>query len=490
LAEKSLADFIRLGWRYIDPSDFLGNWHIDAICDHLQAVTRGEIRNLLINVPPRHMKSIGVSVAWPAWTWLQKPGVHKLAGPHVRWLYASYAQTLSIRDSVKCRRLVESPWYQQRWGDQFALTTDQNTKIRFDNDAHGYRLATSVDGALTGEGGDIVVVDDPHNVREADSPEIRAGTLCWWDEAMSTRLNDPKTGAYVVIMQRVHESDLSGHILAKRAGWTHLCLPARFEPDHPYVYSQDPRTKPGELLWPSRVGETEIKTLETSLGSYAAAGQLQQRPAPREGGMFKRRWFGEFVSAAPAEARRVRRWDLASTEASSGDPDWTAGLKMSVTPQGVFYIEDVQRFRASAFDVETAIKSIAAQDKSQHGDVDIWLPQDPGQAGKAQVASFARLLAGYVVRSKPETGSKTVRAAPFAAQVEAGNVKLVRGDWIPDFLAELDMFPNGSHDDQVDAASGAFHALVSAGEVTARVMGAGPAQSTSRISNDGWTKIG
>ena len=217
----------------------------------MEAVTCGDIKRLLINLPPRHMKSLMVSVLWPAWTW------GPCNRPDARFVFASYALSLSMRDSVKCRRVLASRWYRNAWGDRFALTGDQNTKTRFENDKRGYRMATSVDGALTGEGGDVIVVDDPHDVREVESDTVRESTLTSWDEAMSTRLNDPRTGAYVVIMQRMHERDLTGHILSRGHDWTHLCLPARYEPDHPHVWAKDVRRAPdarraqGVLLWPS-----------------------------------------------------------------------------------------------------------------------------------------------------------------------------------------------------------------------------------------------
>src|SRR5450755_2537710 len=184
LASRSFREFVRQAWHVVEPATpFVSSWHIDVICDHLEAVTRGEIRNLLINVPPRHMKSLLVSVFWPAWEWIR--------WPERRWLFSSYAASLSIRDSLRCRRLIESPWYQSRWADRFALTSDQNTKGRFDNDRSGYRLATSVGGSVTGEGGDRLVCDDPHNVQEAESDSIRKTTTDWFDVVMSTRVNDP-----------------------------------------------------------------------------------------------------------------------------------------------------------------------------------------------------------------------------------------------------------------------------------------------------------
>jgi predicted phage terminase large subunit-like protein len=471
LAERSLAQFIRLGWPYIDPNDYMSNWHIDAICEHLEAVTRGEVRHLLINVPPRHMKSIGTAVAWPAWTWAQSaPSEGKaapLSGPNTRFLFASYAHTLSVRDSLKCRRLIESPWYQSQWGDRFQLTGDQNTKVRFENDKFGYRLSTSVDGALTGEGGDVVIIDDPHNATEISSETMRNIVLDWWDGAMSTRLNNPKTGAYVVIMQRLHEDDLSGHILTQNHGeWTHLCLPARYEREHPHVWVRDPRKEEGLLLWPERVGEAELSKLERSMGPYGAAGQLQQRPAPRDGGMFPGAWF-ERVDAVPVKASRVRRWDLAATEVGRGaaDPDYTVGVLMARDEAGFIYIEDVVRMRGSAQEVERTILNTAAADAAYYGEtgVKIALSQDPGQAGKSQVGYYTRKLAGYMVSSISETGSKLVRAQPFASQAEAGNVRMKKAKWNADFVQELEVFPNGKHDDQVDAASGAFHVLVGPG---------------------------
>ena len=285
LATRSFREFVRQAWSIIEPlTPFVPGWHIDAIIDYLEAVTRGEIRNLLINVPPRHMKSLLVSVLWPAWEWIQHP--------QRRWLFSSYASSLSIRDSVKCRMLIESPWYQSFWGDRYALAGDQNTKTRFDNNRSGYRIATSVGGAATGEGGDRIVCDDPHNVQEAESDSIRQATVEWFNVVMSTRVNDPRTAAKVVVMQRCHQKDLSGHLL-EQGGWEHLCLPAEYE-DPPRVISvrfPDPRVVPGELLWAERFGAEEIANLKVSLGSYAAAGQLQQRPSPAGGGMIKRPWF-------------------------------------------------------------------------------------------------------------------------------------------------------------------------------------------------------
>jgi hypothetical protein len=260
-ATRSLAEFVRQAWPIVEPSTpFVVGWHIDAIIEHLAAVTRGQIRNLLINVPPRHMKSLLVSVFWPAWEWIK--------WPERRWLYSSYGAQLSIRDSVKCRRLIESPWYQHRWRDRLALTTDQNTKGRFDNDRSGYRLSTSVGGAATGEGGDRIVCDDPHNVQEAESDSVRKGTNDWFDVVMSTRVNDPKTAAKVVVMQRCHQQDLSGHLL-EQGGWEYLCLPAEYEGSRRATSTGfvDPRQEHGELLWPERFGCREIDDLKISLGS-------------------------------------------------------------------------------------------------------------------------------------------------------------------------------------------------------------------------------
>ena len=447
-------------WPWIDPAPFKDNWHIGCIAEHLEAVNLGQIRRLLINIPPRHMKSLSVSVAWPAWSWLRKED-GPLCGPSVQFLFASYAQSLSTRDSVKCRRLIDSPVYQRRWGDRFRLTSDQNTKTRFENDKGGYRLATSVDGSLTGEGGGILVIDDPHNVRDKESEIVRQTTLDWWDESMSNRLNDPMTGAYVMIMQRVHHQDLAGHVLDK-GGWEHLCLPARYEHDHPHVSVHDKRTRDGDLLWPDRFPEKAVQQLEADLGSYGAAGQLQQRPAPRSGGMFDREWWG-IVDATPAGGETVRGWDLAGTEEAAGKKNksaYTAGCRMKKVA-GVYYIEDMVRFRGSPAQVERAIGNTAEADGRN---VVIDLPQDPGQAGKAQVRYLVKQLAGFNARFSPESGAKPVRAEALSVQAEAGNVKLVRGAWNTAFIDEATFFPNSDYLDQIDAASRAFHRLTGKGK--------------------------
>ena len=465
-AEASLHAFIVQMWPYMDPSTFKDNWHIRVICEHLEKVASGDIRRLIINIPPRHQKSLSVSVAWPAWTWLRDPGRE--------FLFASYSHDLSVRDSVRCRQVIQSPLYQARWGDRFRLRDDQNTKGRFDNDRLGKRLATSVGGTLTGEGGDIIVIDDPMSADDARSSNARQRTLDWWREVMTTRLNDPVNGAYVIIMQRLHEEDLTGFLLDNEPGaWTHLCLPARYEPDHPHAWAGDPRREDGELdyrrhggvLWPARFPEEALTALEKSMGAYAAAGQQQQRPGPRAGGMFQRNWF-EIVDSPPDDARCIRYWDLAATAPKDGrDPDWTVGLLMAAL-EGVFWIADVVRFRGSALEVEKAIQQTAKKDGTR---TPVYIEEEGGSSGKIVIDNYQRrVLPGFAVRGIRPATAKDVRAQPFAAACEAGHVKLVRARWNGAFLAEVEVaFANvGAHDDQMDAAAAA-HALMTVGREAA-----------------------
>lgn len=291
--------FIRYAWPIIEPGvKFADGLPIEAVTEHVQALVEGTLgrRNLLINIPPRCMKSTSVSVALVPWVWARPEWAH------LKFLYTSYAGELSIRDSVKARSLMASPWYQRLFGSAFAITSD--AKIRLTNSKNGYRIATSVTGQGTGEGGDFIIADDPHNAKQAESDAVRDETVRWWRETMSTRGNDPKTVKRIVVMQRLHEADLSGHVLSNEFDdYVHLCLPMRYEPQvyesgkRPMVRFHDPRVKsyeglqakglPGELLWPERFDEPETKKIERNLGDYGTAGQFQQRPAPRGGGMVK-----------------------------------------------------------------------------------------------------------------------------------------------------------------------------------------------------------
>jgi predicted phage terminase large subunit-like protein len=317
-AESSLHEFARQAWPHIEgEEEFVDGWHIGAICEHLEALTLRQIRNLMIHIPPRTCKSSLVAVLWPAWVWINKPGE--------QFLYASYAASLSHRDSLKCRRLIKSDWYQDRWGERYALVGDQDTKSRFENDKKGYRLATSVAGSATGEGGSAIIVDDGNNAKDGESDTKREGTNDWWSQVWSTRLNNKKTGIRVVVQQRLHEMDLSGYILNNDVDnkWTRLILPMEFEekrrsktiilPSTNGKSWQDPRKKEGDLLWPERIGPQELKELKTDLKSaYNIAGQFQQRPAPETGGIIQKSWFKWWKEPKPPKIiKTIQSWDTA-----------------------------------------------------------------------------------------------------------------------------------------------------------------------------------
>jgi predicted phage terminase large subunit-like protein len=305
--EDDLYAFVEAAWPAIDSANFAqGGYAIQAVCEHLQACCDGHIRNLLINIPPRFSKSTICGTMFPAWVWAQRQRT-SLSGPGAQFLHASYAMSLSVQDSVKCRTLIQSEWYQKRWGDRFALVGDMNTKTRFQNDKNGARIAVSVGGTTTGLGGNYLIADDLNNAAEANSDAMIESAINWWDTAWYNRLNDPVTGCRIVIAQRLSDRDISGHVLEKQVGaWTHLCLPMRFEPERSFhtvlvpawatedgeeIIWEDPRTVEGELLWPERFPENEVSLLEKTLGPYAAAGQLQQRPAPKGGEILKREWW-------------------------------------------------------------------------------------------------------------------------------------------------------------------------------------------------------
>jgi predicted phage terminase large subunit-like protein len=320
-AEYSLHEFLKQAWPYIEGSDtpFTDGWHIKAICEHLEAVSNRQIRNLLINIPPRCSKSTIISVAFPAWCWLHNPSE--------RFMYASYALSLSLRDSVKCRRLILSPWYQERWGHYFRIEGDQNTKGRFDNTERGYRIATSSGSAATGEGGSMLITDDPNNSLDGESEAQRERKIDWWTQVWSTRLNDKKNDCRIVVQQRIHERDISGFILNHddMNEWVKLILPMEFEekrrsrtvvlPTTEGKIWEDPRKNEGELLWPERINEKDLKSLKQALGSeYTISGQLQQRPSPEAGGIIKKDWFCWWKDTSPPQIEFViQSWDTALT---------------------------------------------------------------------------------------------------------------------------------------------------------------------------------
>ena len=291
--EKSLIEFFACAWPQFDPAPVKINWHHELIAEHLEAVTRGEIRRLLISVPPRCSKTSLVNVCWPAWIWAQAEQ-GPLSGPQVRFMCISYGQTLSIDIATTARRLVMGEWYQSNWGRRVQILEDQASKENFATRAGGFRLATSMGGATLGRGGDIKILDDPNSVQQAESDIEREQAIRTYDEALATRETDPSISAEVIIMQRLHERDIAGHVIDTRnRGLIHVMLPMEFDPRRATdtEWGSDPRTEDGELLWPDQFPEAVVEDRKRQLGPYASAGQFQQSPVTRGGNIVKREWW-------------------------------------------------------------------------------------------------------------------------------------------------------------------------------------------------------
>lgn len=467
LAKRSLAEYIRQAWHVVEPGNpYVHGWHIDAIAEHLEAAVRGEIRYLIINIPPRHMKSLLCCVFFPTWVWTFKP--------ETRWLFSSYGENLSIRDSLKCRRVIQSPWYQKAFGDVFRLTGDQNQKTRFENDKTGYRLATGVGGGSTGEGGDFIVVDDPLKAQDAHSVAIRETANDWWDNTMSTRGNNPDKVVRIVIMQRLHEADLTGHLLEKMKADSHrvehLCLPAEYEPANRVTSLgwRDPRTEPGELLWPERFTPAAIVDLKRDMSSYAVAGQLQQRPAPDEGGILKKaawRYWKPAGVRLPAVVIRLedntlleiepvdlpeafdqilQTWDCSFKDTKTSD--FVAGQVIARLGANKFMLD----YYKERVDITGTMKQIGVWSTKWKRAI-AKLIEDKAN-GTAVIQMLRDRITGLIA-IEPE-GGKISRAHAVAPEVEAGNVYLPHPalyPWVNEFIESCAGFPNLAHDDDVDA---------------------------------------
>jgi len=409
------------------------NWswpYIRYAREHLDRITSGELRKLMIFMPPQHGKSALATIRYPVWR-LQRE-------PRLRVIVGAYNQFLSEKFSRQARRLAS---YCMQLSPERTAAYDWETRFG------GGMRAAGVGSGVTGIGGDLIIIDDPVKSREeAESQAYRDRVWDWYSNDLYTR-QGPDC-AFILIMTRWHGDDLAGRILDSDDGsnWTVISLPAEAEPGDPLG-----RTA-GEPLCPARFDLAALADFRMTLGrDYYAL--YQQQPRAREGGMFKEHWL-PLIDAVPTHAARVRWWDQAATEAGG---DFTAGILVAYA-DGIVYIEDVIRGQWAAGERDAIIRHTAEKD-AMYGLITYWGEQEPGASGKDAARAFTKLLAGYPVNTEPTTGSKEIACQPLASQAQAGNVRVKRAAWSSAFIAEACDFPSGKHDDQIEAAARAFNKL-------------------------------
>jgi predicted phage terminase large subunit-like protein len=448
LCKRSLAHFARRSWHVLEPATPLKwGWALDAICQHLEAVTSGEIRRLLMNVPPGSMKSLLTGVIWPAWEWGPRNT------PELRYLGTAHKQELAIRDNLKCRRLIQSEWYQKLW--RVELTGDQNAKTKFENTSTGFREAMAFE-SMTGSRGDRVLIDDPHSVDDANSPAKLKGGITTFREALPSRVNNDES-AIVIIMQRLNEGDVSA--IALDLGYDHLCIPMRYESQFAKATRmgwKDPRTTDGELMFPERFPQEQVQELEHSLGTYAVAGQLQQRPAPLGGGIFKDEWWRFFDAMPPLKHRSIYADTAQKTKEQN---DYSVLQCWGVTQDNQMVMLDMARGKWEAPELETMARAFWQKHNSQpyHGPLRAFKVEDK-VSGTGLIQKLKR--EGIPIVPIQRNVDKVTRAFDAAPYIQSGNVYLMRSTpHLADFLAESAVFPNGSHDDMIDATMSAISDL-------------------------------
>lgn len=474
---RSFKSFVKSAWKVLEPGKELRwNWHMDALCEHLQAVMEGQIQRLVINIGPGHTKSTIVSQSFPAWVWTRKPST--------RMLCASTDLPLAIRDNRNCRYLIESEWYRACYGREFKLnqtmfdmSDDQNMKSYFENDHKGYRQGISVGAKGIGKRGDLLLIDDPHDPREGDVKRLEV--LEWYAQTWYSRLNDQEHGPMITVGQRIHDEDLCGRIL-KLGGCEHLCLPEEFEPARRCVTSIgwcDPRDEAGELLWPDKFPTLVVTKLKENLGSFGYAAQYQQAPVPATGGTFKKEWAryfeieGDYYILHTKYGRRkpipIRACqneavcDLAVSEREQAD--YFVIQTWAITPdnecllldqlRGHFNnpdqqkkaIEIYERYAWAKFHVEKVAYQLAYIQQMRNYEIKEEIEPD--------VYRVVRVVSIPVLPWTPFR-DKVARASVAAVKMEAGDMYwLANAPYLPELETEIFTFPKSKKRDQVDCHS-------------------------------------
>lgn len=449
LCARSFAYFVKRAWPQIIPDALKWNWHMDAICDHMQALAKGGIpsNRLLINVPPGASKSTLVGVMYPAWLWG--------AGgqPWHRYIGAAHEQGLAVRDNRLTRELVLSEWYQALW--PLKLQGDQNEKLYFENEQRGFRQACAV-ASMTGRRGHTIGLDDPLSPEKAYSDAARETAIRVLTETIPTRLNDPATSAIAIIMQRLHERDPAGYVLSENLGYEHLLIPMEFEPSrrvHTCIGWTDPRTEEGELMFPDRFPQSVIDRDKKALGDYAWAGQMQQRPAPMSGGIFKADWW-RFLDVAPLVQWRAIYADTA--QKTKEQNDYSVLQCWGKTIDGQIVLLDMLRGKWEAPELTEMARAFWRKHSAvqNQGALRAFKVEDK-VSGTGLIQTLRR--EGIPIVPIQRNVDKITRAMDAAPYVQSGNVIVMRDiAQLVDFLSEAGVFPNGAHDDMIDAAMSAI----------------------------------
>ena len=453
-----LAEFVKLAWSQVDPAPLRWNWHHDVVCHHLEAVTRGEIRKLVIMVPPGTTKTLLSSVFWPAWEWTTKP--------ESRWITASYG-TIALHAARLHRELVRSPWYAERWpGTEIPYATVRAAG-HFRTSAGGMRWTTTVGGALTSIHGGTLLADDLNKAQDAMGGAAYSltaldGSWLFWSRVMPTRQTDPATTRRVLIGQRLHERDVPGRWIEEDPDVHVLCLPMRYSASHPHADPDDPRAE-GELLWSDHIPEAEVAELEEVLGPLDASAQLQQLPIPAGGAVFNREWICHYDEPARA-GRTVQSWDLAFKGAASSDhvvgQVWRrAGDEAELLDQvrGRWdFPATVDRLVDLTLSWPESARECLIEDKANGPAVEAELRRSFVERCKARGISHPPPL--RIVLVNP-AGGKLARAHAVTGLLAAGHVRFPRSaSWLPELLHEVLRFTGrgAEQDDQVDAMTQAL----------------------------------